>query len=230
MASWMVHLRIADLLLSKLDRIDETAFVMGNIAPDSGVPNADWTEFRPPKTVSHFQNQAETAGSIDLDAFRSRCFHPGVIPGYSLREFSFFLGYYAHLLSDVRWSGTIVAALKRDFPEEYARDKRALVLAAKEDWYDLDFLYLEQHPDFRAFAVFEHAVGFENTFLDLFSPDAFENRRQYICGFYHGPEHGELHRTYRYLTPERADAFVRDTSDWIWEQIQPYLIREDGGR
>ena len=42
MASWMVHLRIADELLKHISNIDETAFVMGNIAPDSGVPNEDW--------------------------------------------------------------------------------------------------------------------------------------------------------------------------------------------
>ena len=56
MASWMVHLRIADKLLDQLKDIDETAFVMGNIAPDSGVPNEDWTKFTPPKTVSHFND------------------------------------------------------------------------------------------------------------------------------------------------------------------------------
>jgi len=38
MASWMVHLRIADCLLDKFVHLDKTAFVMGNIAPDSGVP------------------------------------------------------------------------------------------------------------------------------------------------------------------------------------------------
>ena len=43
MASWMVHLRIADCLLDRLSetgKIDDTAFVVGNIAPDSGVPNS----------------------------------------------------------------------------------------------------------------------------------------------------------------------------------------------
>ncbi len=55
MASWMVHLRSADELLKYTDRIDETAFVMGNIAPDSGVPSEDWSEYHPPKNVSHFK-------------------------------------------------------------------------------------------------------------------------------------------------------------------------------
>ena len=41
MASWMIHLRVADRLLNEPGELDETAFIMGNIAPDSGVPNED---------------------------------------------------------------------------------------------------------------------------------------------------------------------------------------------
>ena len=55
MASWMVHLRIADALLAQLKSIDKTAFTVGNMAPDSGVPNSDWTKFEPPYDVSHFK-------------------------------------------------------------------------------------------------------------------------------------------------------------------------------
>ena len=221
MASWMVHLRIAEALLPHLDSVDETAFVMGNIAPDSGVPNADWTEFHPPKTATHYQTKTGGGSRIDLDAFCGRYFNDGVIRGYSRREYSFFLGYYVHLLTDVRWTREIGDALKEEHPQEYAADKHKLLLAAKEDWYDLDFLYLEQHPAFRAFAVYENAAGFVNDFMDMFTPDAFENRRQYICGFYRSEEHGDLHRTYRYLTPERAERFVRETSEWILEHIGP---------
>ena len=215
MASWMVHLRIADALSPQLEQTDETAFVMGNIAPDSGVPNADWSAFHPPKSLSHYQTRYGDAGFFDIDAFCLRYFNDKVICGYSLREYSFFLGYYAHLLTDALWSKEIIGALEAEHPAEYARDRRALIRAAKEDWYDLDFLWLEQHPDFRAFTVYENAAGFENTFMDMFSRDAFENRRQYICGFYHSDEHGDLHREYRYLTPEHADAFVQNTSGRI---------------
>ena len=47
MASWMIHLRIADKLLDRLANIEITEFIMGNIAPDSGVPNEDWSVFTP---------------------------------------------------------------------------------------------------------------------------------------------------------------------------------------
>ena len=225
MASWMVHLRIADELLPHLKRIDETAFVIGNIAPDSGVPNSDWSEFHPPKTATHFQTKADDRSFIDVDTFCGSYFNEKSKSGYSLKEYSFFLGYYVHLLTDVRWSKTIVASLKKDYPKEYSENKDGLIQSAKEDWYDLDFLYLEQHPEFRAFAVYENAIGFDNEFMDMFSKDAFENRRQYICGFYHGEEHGDLHREYRYLTPERADSFVKDTAKLVLKHISGNLVQ-----
>ena len=222
MASWMVHLRIADELLPHLKGVEETAFVMGNIAPDSGVPNEDWSAFHPPKTATHFQTKAGGVSLIGTDTFCRSYFNDAVIRGYSLKEYSFFLGYYVHLLTDERWAKTVHASLGRDYPKDYAEDKGRLIQAAKEDWYDLDFLYLEQHPDFRAFAVYENAVGFDNEFMDLFIRYAFENRRRYLCDFYHGEEHGDLHREYRYLTPEQADSFVRDTAKWILAQVSGF--------
>lgn len=223
MASWMVHLRVADKLLSRLDNIDETAFVVGNIAPDSGVPNSDWTEFHPPKTVSHFYKKNEDGIYVDIDVFCERYFSPDVIKTYNKREFSFFLGYYVHLLTDMRWITDIAGALKKDYPEEYENDNNSLIWKAKGDWYDLDFLYLRQHPDFRAFAIYENAVGFENEFMDIFSSDAFDNRRQYICGFYRGDGHGDLYRKYKYLTQKQADDFVAETSKLIFEQICDFV-------
>ena len=53
MASWMVHLRVADKLLSRIRFLDPVAFVVGNIAPDSGVPNEDWSAFMPSTKISH---------------------------------------------------------------------------------------------------------------------------------------------------------------------------------
>ena len=53
MASWMVHLRIADKLLDKIPNLSPVEFIVGNIAPDSGVPNEDWSRFPPDTKTSH---------------------------------------------------------------------------------------------------------------------------------------------------------------------------------
>ena len=86
----------------------------------------------------------------------------------------------------------------------------------KEDWYDLDFMYLRDHPSFRAFHIYLNAEGFENQFMDEFAIDAFDNRRKYITGFYQeGKEN--LDRHYPYLTKEEMDSFVQKTTSEISE-------------
>lgn len=99
----------------------------------------------------------------------------------------------------------------------------------KADWYDLDFLYLEEYPDFRAFNIYENATKEElsNDFMEEFPDYAFENRREYICGFYRSDNHGDLHREYKYLTKERAERFVKETVDIIMDALD---TRNDGER
>ena len=126
MASWMIHLRIADKLLTLLHGIDETAFVMGNIAPDSGVPNADWSEFYPPKTVTHFYKKTESGKVMDVASFCKSYFNENLIRSYSVKEYSFFLGYYFHLLTDVRWAEVTHSVLKKEHPEAYVENKKRI--------------------------------------------------------------------------------------------------------
>lgn len=222
MASWMVHLRIADGLLCLPVISDAAAFVMGNIAPDSGVPNEDWSAFDPPYNKTHFKTAGEKGSFTDVDRFCGEYLSEEKIRGYSPKEYSFFLGYYSHLLTDIMWSEMTKSSLEAAYPREFALDRHKLIQTAKEDWYDLDFLYLDEHPDFRAFSIFENAKNLENVFMDIFAADAFENRRQYICSFYRGDEHGDIHRAYKYLTPERVNAFVSDASARIAAKLDAF--------
>ena len=222
MASWMIHLRIADQLMDRIPGLDETAFVMGNIAPDSGVPNADWTAYTPPKEVSHYKTRRDDETFFDIGRFLREHFAPEQIRSYSPREFSFFLGYYVHLLTDMDWTLHVYRPMIDLYVKPLGEDKNAFIWKMKRDWYDLDFRYLEEHPDFRAFSIYEHAAGFTNDFMEIFSRDAFDNRREYICGFYRG-QHGELYREYPYLSPERADLFVAQTAESILNKLREAL-------
>ena len=224
MASWMIHLRVADLLLDRIPDLDSTAFVVGNIAPDSGVPSADWTEYFPPKAVSHYKTEQ---GDFDIDRFVAEYFTPEMIRNYSSREYSFFLGYYVHLLTDVEWIMNIYVPSRDQHIDLFNADKNAFIWTLKRDWYDLDFRYLEEHPDFRAFRIYEQSAGFRNDFMDIFSPDAFDDRRGNICGYYRG-EHGELYRDYPYLTPAEADAFTAGAAEAIFLKLEEVLAARNG--
>ena len=219
MASWMIHLRIADKLLDRIPDISPIEFIMGNMAPDSGVPNADWSTFTPDKNVSHFKIDGN---KMDPQAYVDRYFTPALRAGYDEGQFAFYLGYLTHLLADVIWHDEIYLPCRASRMEEFEADKQGFVSRVKADWYDLDFLYLKKHPGFRAFRAYLGSVGFVNRYLDFFAPDAFDNRRQYITGFYLESREG-LEREYPYLTEAQADAFVEDTASRILAHLEEML-------
>lgn len=208
MASWMVHLRIADKLLEHFKCLSPTEFTIGNMAPDSGVPNDDWSAFSPPTAVSHFKVHSNKANP---DAFAAKYWTKELQNCYSKQEYSFFLGYLPHLLTDIAWVDHIYAPSKIKFADLRATDPDKFVWLLKEDWYDLDFKYLRDNPDFKAFQIYKAANGFINTFMDEFSPSAFDNRRIYITNWYlEGKDN--LDREYPYLSEREMDAFVEQTS------------------
>ena len=219
MASWMVHLRIADKLLDEIPGLSPIEFIVGNMAPDSGVPNEDWSAFSPPTKVSHFKTGDEKAGP---EAFAAKYFRPDQRTGCDDRQYSFYLGYLSHLLTDKLWSSEIARPTFRKIMGEPPYDADT-VWKIKEDWYDLDYKYLRDHPGFRAFRAYLGAVGFENTFMEEFSHDALDNRRIYITDFYlRGKEN--LDREYPYLKEAEMDAFVTGSV----EKISAILHRNYG--
>lgn len=106
MAGWVTHLSIADKIMKKQNRLDRRGFCVGNIAPDCNVENEDWTSFTPSKKITHWMsNEIKTASDCDLfcDEY--------ILNRYdkikSNEEYSFLLGYYAHLITDAAYQGFI---------------------------------------------------------------------------------------------------------------------------
>lgn len=170
MASWMVHFRIADALLEQIAGLLQTEFIFGNIAPDSGVPNKDWSVFTPSGDLSHFKTtDKEGMKDIHIDDYCAAYLKKEQYSCYSPRQKAFYLGYLTHLLTDMEWTEQIVRPSKDKFRELYEKDRKEWIWTLKGDWYDLDFLFLRGHPEFRAFCLYEQATGFENEFMDIFT-------------------------------------------------------------
>lgn len=216
MASWMVHLRIADKLLDQIPGLSPVEFIVGNIAPDSGVPNADWSAFSPPTSISHFKTGTQKAGPA---AFAAKYFTPEQQAAYTPQQYGFYLGYLTHLITDRLWSDRIAHPAFRKYIGGEGHYTGPLVWKIKDDWYDLDYKYLRDHPGFRAFRVYLGAVGFRNEFMEEFSSDAFDNRRQYITDFYLQGKSG-LDREYPYLTEKEMDRFVAEATEEILRQLK----------
>lgn len=169
----------------------------------------------PDKKTSHFKVPDENGKTeISPERFAELYFTEELRTGYSRKQYSFYLGYYVHLLTDVRWKQEVWYPAVNADRAAYEANPTELTRKWKRDWYDLDFLYLRDHPDFRAFQVYEQAVGFENDYLDIFAKDAFDDRRKYITGFYR-KERQDLDREYPYLTKIEMDKFVEHAVQYI---------------
>ncbi len=84
----------------------------------------------------------------------------------------------------------------------------------KRDWYDLDFLYLKENGLFGAFRIYKDAEGFQNRYLDFFSVEAFDNRREYITDHYLSGKDG-VDREYPYFNKDEMEKFVTESAGRI---------------
>lgn len=219
MATWMAHLRIADKLLDLFEFVEQPEFVMGNIAPDSGIPYG--TEYVPNKTTSHFMfKNSDGKNTFGWQQFSEKYLSYDKIQSYNKKEFSFYLGYLTHLLSDFKWIEVVHIPLKEKDGENYRKDKNATVWKWKKDWYDLDHRFIRDNPDFRAFLIYKNTVDFNNTYLSFFSETAFDERRSFIVEFYsHFSD--DLEREYIWLTEKIMKQYIEKAVEFILEKTEP---------
>lgn len=230
MASWMIHFRVAQALMDagalggEPDAIITAAFAMGNIAPDSGVPDPSGQGYTPNKDTSHVMRAFESGlrDRCDTEGFAAAYLAPsadGNIP--DPEAIAFYLGYLSHLATDNAWLSRIVIPAKERFAHlrtEGGQETPASVARfyafLKKDWYDMDFLYLKHHADLPVYAAFLSAPPFENRYLPYFARDAFEARRAGIADFYRQGVAQVVERE-TYLSEEELSAFVSDVAQKI---------------
>ena len=134
MASWMIHLRVAQRLYCTLNIKPVSEFILGNIAPDSGVPAENGNGYVPDKSVSHFYAFNDDGSHyICEDLFIERYFPPERRSSCTREEYAVLLGYLTHLLTDKIWSRKFVLPAKEKQSELYRADKRQFGQALKED-------------------------------------------------------------------------------------------------
>jgi len=208
MASWIVHLRIAEKLLQVIPDLDAGQFAIGNVAPDSGIPDENWENFTPPSEITHFHPQDPSdLGSEDLRFFRR---YLKDVPQEQDQKFSFLLGYFFHLITDNLWWLEVGQPTQEKHQAEFEADPR-FIWEVKKDWYGLDFAHVRAHPEGIFWQVFLPAEYSED-YLDFFSSDAIPWQLAYIKTYYQRQD-GDVEKKVRledniYLTADEMDNFI----------------------
>jgi hypothetical protein len=226
MASWMVHLRLADNLLDLIHGLDAEQFGIGSVAPDSGLPDEALQRFTPPPEVSHFQASREAAfPSQDLEFCRR--YLSTVVPGDDPLRFSFLLGYFFHLLTDNLWTVIIDQPTRVRYAYEFERDAE-FIWEVRRDWYGLDFRYALSYPGAFFWRTFLDS-HYTQDYLDFMPVRAVQERIAYIKDFYQRKDQKTealLRRPFEYLNEEKMDVFIEKTTERL-EQIYVLLWEEN---
>jgi hypothetical protein len=209
MATWIAHLRIAERLLVQLDGLDAAAFALGNIAPDSGIPDEKWEHFDPPPKVTHFQ-------IYDHPRFRSedlRFYRQHLLPLRGARPdaalFSIRLGYFFHLVTDNLWYQQVARPAVERWRANFS-DDATFWNEIKGDWYGLDHAYVRAHTGSLFWRVFVRC-RYERDDLPFLPPQAVRRQLAYIQDWYRSDDdeiRALLARPFVYLTLAQMDTFV----------------------
>lgn len=222
MGTWISHLRIAENLLQHFPEVDEVTFTFGNLSPDSGIPNADWTEFDPPKEVTHFLRKGEEEFAIhDLVYYRQ--YLANIKPDDDIQLYSFRLGYFFHLICDIMWAKRIVAATRQQFKELFEKDKKQAVSLVKDDWYGLDQLYVRDHPEHIFWRVIMTNT-YPPSYLPFVKDQALHHQYDHIRKFYSAQEDKWfLSIPYQYLNETMMTRIVDESTEailFIYENVK----------
>lgn len=135
MATWLVHLRVADKIFDSMDIRDGSLFFAGSIAPDAD---------NLPDTSHRCKNGDKT--TCDADGF-----YKEYLRGKTETPlFDFYTGYYIHLLTDVLWHTQKIEPLKHRSKDE--------IKTVKQAWRSVDQAFLFENPAFRPINMLAEAT------------------------------------------------------------------------
>ncbi|HNR05023.1 MAG: hypothetical protein PHI04_02920 [Clostridiaceae bacterium] len=206
MASWLTHLRVAEKIKQKIPEIDFPYFLIGSIAPDSGVSDEKQRNYTPSKEITHYRYQKDDSISdMDDSVFFDSYLKPEKIMTRSDSTRSFLWGYYFHLITDKLWLEEYFMPLKIQYENESDKGDKDFVDFIREEMVSLDFEYLE----LEGMELINQLKDFNGniSFFSEFDSDYIYECKDRIADFYSG-EPINLNKEYKYLTPQKIEDFV----------------------
>ncbi len=227
MGTWGSHFRLTENILQSYPNLDVKYFTIGNIAPDGGIPNENWSKFTPTKAVSHFflkngidflSNESKFFLIRDIDFYFK--FLNGIDKIKDNLRYSFLFGYFCHLLTDNLWNYFIMKPLKEKFLKELRKDPN-FIWKVKTDWYDLDKIYLTEHKNGVFWTDFLGAE-YSESFIDFLPKEGINRQMDYIKKLYQisNNEYERISaRRYSFLNKSEMDEFVNNSTELILEVL-----------
>lgn len=212
MATWIMHLRVAERLKDLLGELDEAAYYVGAIAPDSGRMEGNFT-YIPSKDVSHWKREDVSYEQRFLD--NTEFYKKYCVGETDLFKKSLFWGYYIHILTDTIYVRDIIHPYIAKMTKPYWKEN---IIGIRKGWYEIDQRFIAENPDYVPFGLIKTVEPFDNSFLDYFAPNDIYERIQAAIELYTTSGVDPECKFYTH-TPEEAVGLIDD----ITEEITAFL-------
>lgn len=211
MASWIIHLRIAEAIQREKQYLSYEYFLIGNVAPDSGKLNEDKSGYTPSTTVSHFVEDS----NIKWKCEELRYYRSYIANNFRdiplTDEQCFHYGYFTHLIVDLLWAFFIYEPVKHRLEKEFQEDP-LYAWEIKKDWYGLDAEYLLENSHWETWKVFENA-HYNLNCLEFYPKENIQLKLEEIKNFYQ-VERG-FARPNKYLLKQDWELFIKVASKLV---------------
>lgn len=212
MATWITHLRVCDLTkgIFGFDGGLYDMYIIGSLAPDSGTLQPDGIAYFPPRRVLH--RTSDDGKTIFYDDFYAE-----YVKGCRDDEArAFYLGYYAHLLTDHYWGREVYLPMRAKWREQIDADRR-FIWRLKKQWYDLDREYLRGNicPSYERLKSFR---GVEKQYLSYIEPERLNAKLAEISHFYDNLDYTP-DPEYRFMSEKDIESFIGRMSEKIKASI-----------
>jgi hypothetical protein len=179
MATWLIHLRVAEVIKSKIDIDNYEYFLIGNIAPDSGIANPDRLTYTPTAEISHFKSTQKKIWQNDDYLFYKTYLANNL---FDKDKISFLLGYYCHLVVDSLWKGIVYRRIKNHHGINIENDK-SYIEKIKNNWNSIDFQYLKDNQLWETWDIFQSSSLNEN-YVEWYDKNIINEKIKAIGTYY----------------------------------------------
>lgn len=210
MPTWANHFRIADKLLPHIKTLDKEYFIIGNIAPDCGIPDSSHGIYVPPTGETHFTEDYYYSKKTDCNC--EYIYNTYIKNETDIKKKSFFTGYYAHLFADRYYANELFFSIEKTYGD--FRENEVLRKAVSKEKNNIDYLYFSENlsPSFELFKTYN---GWSETYPEWYKNNEISRQMINIVKCY--TENKPESIKYRYLTPKIMSEYADRVSGLILE-------------
>lgn len=212
MPSWTNHFRIADRLLDKTENLNLEYFLIGNIAPDCGLPTGKHGEYNPPSSQTHFTVQ-DISNKDDCDY--NFIYENYIKNEKDMDKKSFFTGYFVHLFTDCSFAQSIFPNIENRYGK--FMEHPSLWKEVKKEINNIDRNHMKNYGS-KSFEMFKTYSGFFENYPEWYKNDEISKQMKNITHFCSNTK--TMQMEYNYITPKQIDHFIDYTIENLTIEIR----------